>query len=115
MNVCYRLELSQTECDELKALNGGRQGAEAQARADFTGCGRRRQRRADRKERRSGRIDRLLDQAPLRARESGRRHAKSRGLGQQVLAHDIRIAAMANEPLAPANPRPSSSFRVQAI
>jgi hypothetical protein len=45
MNIRYRVELSQTERDELKGLLKRRpaRGAQAQARADFAGCGCRRQ------------------------------------------------------------------------
>jgi len=47
-------------------------GAQAQARADFAGCRRGRQRRGHRDQRRRGRVYRIPDQAPLRGGQSGR-------------------------------------------
>jgi hypothetical protein len=67
-------------------LSGGRCSAQAQARADFTGRGCRRQRRGE-PGRRNRRLDRLPDQAALRGGQPGGRalDAGTRGAGLFIL------------------------------
>ena len=73
MNVRYRVELSQSERAELTALlSGGKHAARKLKRAQIllaAEC--RRQRRGDCEERRGGRLHRVPNKAPLRARQSG--------------------------------------------
>ena len=73
MNVRYRVELSQAERSRTHGASERRQarGAQAQARADFAGGRCRGQRRGDRDQRGRRRLDRVPDQAPLRARQPG--------------------------------------------
>jgi hypothetical protein len=68
MNIRYRVELSQTERDELKALlSGGKNATRKLKRAQILLAADAGASDEEIAERRGGRLDRLSDQAPLRA------------------------------------------------
>src|ERR1700689_2985107 len=71
MNVRYRVELSHAERTELRALlSRGKQAARKLKRAQILlAADAGRQRRGDRRQCRCRRVDRVPDQAPLRARQ----------------------------------------------